>query len=144
MAAVVVSFDIVARQEIRMDENRIEGTARTLVGTLESAAGKVTGDTKLQADGAVDKLAGRAQRGYGDAADAVRDTVGQARDTVQGLKSQAADYGSQVMDQVEEYGDLLAEKVDERPLTAVLMAVGIGFLLALATKPAPRVIYRRR
>lgn len=116
-----------------MDENRIEGTARTLGGKLESAAGNLTGDTKLQADGAVDKLAGKAQRGYGQAADAVRDTV-----------SQAGDYGSQVLDQVEEYGDILAEKVDARPITAVLIAAGIGFLLALATKPAPQVVYRRR
>ena len=124
-----------------MDENRFEGAARTLGGKVESLAGKVTGDQKLQAEGAMDKLGGKAQRAYGEAADTVRDAAGSASDTV---RSVAGDYGSQVMDQVEEYGDMLAEQVDARPITALLIAAGVGFLLALATKPAPHVVYRRR
>ena len=120
-----------------MDENRFEGAARKVGGKVEGAIGDLTGDPKMQADGAVDRLAGSAQRGYGQAKDAVRDAAGRAGD-------QASDYGSQVLDQIEEAGDYLAEQVDERPITAILIAAGIGFLLALATKPAPRVLYRRR
>ena len=113
-----------------MDENRVEGIARNLGGKVESLAGSVTGDPKLQADGLADKVAGKAQNLYGAAKDTVRDVGG--------------DYGSAVLDTVEEYGDMLAEKVDERPITALLIAIGVGFLVALATKPVPKVVYRRR
>ena len=130
-------FFRIEAQEFDMDENRFEGTARNVGGAIKGAVGDLTGDQKLQAEGAADKLAGKAQRTYGQAADAVRDTVRDVRDS-------AGDYGSQVLDQIEEYGDALAEQVDARPITAVLIAAGIGFLLALATKPAPRVVYRRR
>ena len=60
------------------------------------------------------------------------------------ISGQAGDYGAQLLDQVEEYGDMLAEQVDSRPITSMLVAVGIGFLLALVMKPTPKVVYRRR
>ena len=113
-----------------MDENRVEGTARTIGGKVEGVVGSLTDDPKMKADGMVDRGVGKAQRAYGQAKDTVKDTVG--------------DYGSGLLDQVEEYGDMIAEKIDERPVTAVLIAAGIGFLLAMATKPAPTVVYRRR
>ncbi len=119
-----------------MDENRFEGAARKVGGKIEGAVGDLTGDSKTQASGAMDKAAGSAQRTYGQAKDAVRNVAGQASD-------QASDYGSQVLDQLEEAGDYLAEQVDQRPITAILVAAGVGFLLAIATKPAPRVVYRR-
>ncbi len=118
-----------------MDENRFEGAARKVGGKIEGAVGDLTGDSKMQADGAVDKLAGSAQRAYGQAADKVRDLAD---------KAGASDFGSQVLDQIEEAGDMLAEQVDSRPITSILVAAGVGFLIALATKPAPQVIYRRR
>ena len=34
-----------------MDKDRIEGSARQAKGALKEAAGKLTGDAKLQADG---------------------------------------------------------------------------------------------
>ena len=113
-----------------MDENRVEGMASTIGGKVESAAGELTGDNKLKADGMAEKGSGKAQRMYGSAKDTVRDVAG--------------DYGSGLLDQVEEYGDMLAEKIDERPITSILIAAGVGLLLALATKPAPTVVYRRR
>lgn len=113
-----------------MDENRVEGMARSVGGKIEGAVGNMTGDRKMQADGMVDRAAGKAQRVYGNAKDTVKDAAG--------------DYGSGLLDTVEEYGDMLAEKVDERPITALLIAAGVGMLLALLTKPAPKVIYRRR
>lgn len=127
-----------------MDENRFEGAARNLGGKVETAVGNMIGDTKLKTEAAVDKVAGKAQHLGGQAADAVRNTVGQAADKVRNLSELAGDYGSQVLDQVEEYGDMVAEQIDARPITALLIAAGVGFLLAMATKPAPVVVYRRR
>ena len=119
-----------------MDENRFEGAARKIGGKIEGGLGDLTGDKKMQAEGAVDKMAGSAQSAYGQAADAVRNTADR-------VMSQGGDYGSQVLDQIEEAGDYLAEQVDNRPITSILIAAGVGFLIALATKPAP-VYYRRR
>jgi len=122
---------------LSMDENRFEGAARKVGGKVEGAVGDLTGDTKMQASGRMDDLGGSAQRTYGQAKDAVRGMAGQVGD-------QASDYGSQMLDQIEEAGDYLAEQVDQRPITAILVAAGVGFLIALATKPAPRMVYRRR
>ena len=113
-----------------MDENKVEGTARDLGGKAQEMAGKITGDEKLKAGGAYDQVAGSAQKAYGQVKEAVRDYGG--------------DYGSQLLDQIEDAGDALADQIDQRPITAILIAAGIGFLLALATKPAPKVTYIRR
>lgn len=56
-----------------MDKDRIEGAAKQAKGAIKQAAGKITGDTKLQAEGAADKLAGKAQNALGGAKDAIRD-----------------------------------------------------------------------
>ena len=113
-----------------MEQNQFEGAARDLGGKAKQAAGDITGDNKWKAEGHADQMAGAAQKAYGQVKDAVRDVGG--------------DYGAQLLDQIEEAGDVLAEQIDQRPITAILVAAGIGFLLALATKPAPRVVYRRR
>ena len=120
-----------------MDENRFEGAARKVGGKVEGAVGDLTGDTKMQAEGAMDRLGGAAQGTFGKAKDAVRDVAGKTGD-------HASDYGSQVRDQIEEAGDYIAEQVDQRPIIAILIAAGLGFLIAIASKPAPRVTYFRR
>ena len=113
-----------------MDENRFEGAAQDLGGKAKEMAGNLTGDSKLKAEGTFDQASGAAQKAYGQVKDTVREYGG--------------DYGSQLLDQVEDAGDALADQIDQRPITAILVAAGIGFLLALATKPAPKVTYVRR
>ncbi|KJF67100.1 CsbD family protein [Rhizobium nepotum] len=54
-----------------MDNNRIEGITRQAKGTIKEAAGKITGNDKLQAEGKAEKLAGQAQEKLGQAKDAV-------------------------------------------------------------------------
>ena len=142
-----------------MSDDRMKGAARQAGGKVESTVGNLTGDTKTQAQGKMDDVAGQAQRAYGRAKDTVQDTAsqaagqaqqayGRARDTVRDTANQvsdgAGDYASSMLDQVEEYGDYIAEQVDQRPVTAILIAAGIGFLIALITKPSPKVVYRRR
>jgi uncharacterized protein YjbJ (UPF0337 family) len=58
-----------------MDENEIEGTIRDVGGKVEDAVGGLTGDTKTQAEGKFDQLAGKAQKTFGAAADEVRENV---------------------------------------------------------------------
>jgi uncharacterized protein YjbJ (UPF0337 family) len=62
-----------------MDKDRIEGAAKQAKGAIKQAAGKVMGDSKLQAEGAADKLAGKVQNAVGGAKDAIRDADKPAR-----------------------------------------------------------------
>ncbi|HEX3755902.1 MAG TPA: CsbD family protein [Rhizomicrobium sp.] len=56
-----------------MDKDRIEGSANQAKGSIKEAAGKVTGDAKLQGEGAADKAAGKVQNAVGGLKDSLRD-----------------------------------------------------------------------
>ena len=55
------------------DHDRIEGAAKNIGGKIKEVAGKVTGDTKLQAEGKAEQLAGKVQNALGGATDSLRD-----------------------------------------------------------------------
>jgi uncharacterized protein YjbJ (UPF0337 family) len=55
-----------------MDKDRVEGSAKQAKGTIKEAAGKLTGDTKLQVDGKADKTEGKIQNAIGAVKDALR------------------------------------------------------------------------
>ena len=59
-----------------MDKDRIEGAGKQAKGAIKDAAGKMTGDVKMQAEGKMDKAKGVAHEALGDAKDAVRKTQG--------------------------------------------------------------------
>ena len=58
-----------------MDNDRIEGMADKAKGSMKEAAGKLTGDAKLQAEGKADKTAGGVKNAIGGIKDAVRDAT---------------------------------------------------------------------
>ncbi len=58
-----------------MDKDRIEGAAKSAVGSVKEAAGKVVGDAKLESEGKAEKVAGKIQNAVGGAKDAVRDAL---------------------------------------------------------------------
>lgn len=55
-----------------MDKNRVEGAGREMGGRIKEAAGKLTGDQKLKAEGKVQKAAGKVQNAAGGAMDSAR------------------------------------------------------------------------
>ena len=55
-----------------MDKDRIKGSAKQAKGAVKEAVGKLTGDAKLQADGAADKAVGKVQNAIGGGKDALR------------------------------------------------------------------------
>ncbi|MES2835495.1 MAG: CsbD family protein [Pseudomonadota bacterium] len=55
------------------DHDRIEGAATNMGGKIKEAAGKVTGDEKLKAEGRADQLKGKVQNAVGGVKDALRD-----------------------------------------------------------------------
>ena len=56
-----------------MDKDRIEGSANQAKGAIKQTAGKLTGDAKLESEGAADKVRGKVQNAVGGAKDAIRD-----------------------------------------------------------------------
>jgi uncharacterized protein YjbJ (UPF0337 family) len=94
-----------------MDENRITGTARNVGGKVQEAAGKLTGDTKLQARGAVNQAAGDMEELYGQAKDAAADVA------------ESVQQGAKVAD------DLFRKVIEERPYTTALAALALGWVI---------------
>ena len=55
------------------DHDRIEGAAKNMGGKVKEGVGKMTGDTKLQAEGKADQVEGKVQNAVGGAKDSLRD-----------------------------------------------------------------------
>jgi uncharacterized protein YjbJ (UPF0337 family) len=58
-----------------VNRDQIAGTAKQAKGAVKDAAGKAVGNERLQAEGKADKVAGKVQKGYGDAKEEVRDAL---------------------------------------------------------------------
>lgn len=97
-----------------MDQDRIQGAATELGGNIKSAVGDITGDTKTQAEGTIDQVTGAAQRTYGK----IKDRVG----------------NGQFGEQIDEASAYLGDTVAERPLTSLLVAGAVGYVLAMLTR----------
>ena len=121
-----------------MDTDRVVGTAKKVGGKVEDLAGDLTGDSKLQADGAVDQVKGAVQAAYGQAKDTVRDYADQAQD----IAGDAYDQGRRYLDEgrkrfpeAERYyqdgREVVSKHVGESPLAALLIAGAVGYLAAL-------------
>ena len=61
-----------------MDKDRIKGSYEQAKGSVKDAAGKMLGDTKMQAEGKADKAKGAIHNAVGRAKDAVRDAADKA------------------------------------------------------------------
>jgi uncharacterized protein YjbJ (UPF0337 family) len=55
-----------------MDKDRTAGAANQAKGAIKEAAGKLTGDAKLEGEGKADKAAGKIQNAVGGLKDTLR------------------------------------------------------------------------
>ncbi len=55
-----------------LDKNRVTGAGDKAKGLVKEAAGKVTGDSKLKAEGKADKAGGAVTNAVGGVADAIK------------------------------------------------------------------------
>jgi uncharacterized protein YjbJ (UPF0337 family) len=94
-----------------MNEDRIAGTTRNLGGKVQEGFGRVTGDTKTQAEGLVNQATGAAQ-----------DLYGQAKDT-------AADAAQVVRRGAADAEDFVRRTIEERPYTTAVVALCIGWVI---------------
>jgi len=54
------------------DHDRIEGAAKNIGGKVKDAAGKLTGDEKLKAEGRAEQVEGKVQNAVGGVKDALK------------------------------------------------------------------------
>jgi uncharacterized protein YjbJ (UPF0337 family) len=116
---------------MRMDKDRIAGSAKDFTGKVEGAVGNMAGDARTEAQGRLREATGAAQNLYGQAKDAARDAtdaaIGYAKDSYEKSGDTFRD-GSQA----------IAKSVQDNPLGSLLIAGGIGFALALLMTRQPR------
>lgn len=61
------------------NKNTVKGVGNQVAGNAKEAAGKVSGDKKLQAEGRLQELKGDAQRAAGKAEDKIKKSVDHKR-----------------------------------------------------------------
>jgi len=55
-----------------IDKDRVEGAGHQTKGNLKEAAGKLTGDSKLETEGKTETLGGKVQNAIGGIKDAIK------------------------------------------------------------------------
>jgi len=58
-----------------MHKDEVKGAAKDIKGSVKEAAGKASGDERLQAEGAADRVEGKVQKGIGALKDAARNLL---------------------------------------------------------------------
>lgn len=94
-----------------MNNDRLEGAAKSAGGKLEEGLGRAAGDVKMQLQGAANQAKGAAQDVYGH----VREAAGEATTTVQR--------------QARSLEGTIRENVETRPYTAVAVALALGWVI---------------
>ena len=100
-----------------MDEHRATGTGNNMGGKVEHGFGRVTADTETQVQGMLDQAQGAAEKFYGQAKDA-------ASDAAEGVRKTAVSFE-----------DTLRNTIEDRPYTAVAIALGLGWLIGRTHRP---------
>jgi uncharacterized protein YjbJ (UPF0337 family) len=100
-----------------MDENRTSGTAKNIGGKVEEGLGRVSADSKIQAEGIVKQVSGTAQDMYGQARDTASDIMGATQGTVASFRK------------------VLRRTIETQPYTSAMVALGIGWLLGRLHRP---------
>jgi len=76
-----------------MNEDRVIGAGREMLGNAERGIGEATGSERLQGDGVADQVAGAVQHGYGKVKDAVAEVIDDTPSAIAGAVDQARSYG---------------------------------------------------
>ncbi|MCX7305479.1 MAG: CsbD family protein [Hyphomicrobiales bacterium] len=55
-----------------VNKDQVKGVAKEVKGSIKETAGRVAGNKRTEAEGAMEKTAGKVQKGYGDAKEKVK------------------------------------------------------------------------
>ena len=58
-----------------MHKDQAKGAAKDIKGAMKQAAGKATGDERLETEGSAERVEGKVQKGVGALKDAARDVL---------------------------------------------------------------------
>lgn len=58
-----------------MNKDTIKGAAKDAAGSIKEGIGKATGNDRMAAEGAAERVEGKVQKGVGDLKDAARDAL---------------------------------------------------------------------
>ena len=58
-----------------MNKDQVEGVGKQAKGAVKDAAGSVTGNKQMQAEGIAEKASGKIQKGFGDAKEKIKDAT---------------------------------------------------------------------
>lgn len=58
-----------------VNKDQVKGAAKQVKGAVKEAAGKAVGDRQMQAEGAIEKTAGKVQKGFGDAKQKIKNSL---------------------------------------------------------------------
>jgi uncharacterized protein YjbJ (UPF0337 family) len=58
-----------------VNKDQVKGTAKQAAGSVEEAAGKLTGNKKTEAKGAAKKAEGEVQKSYGNVKEKIKDAL---------------------------------------------------------------------
>ena len=100
-----------------MDEHRVTGPAKNMGGKVDEGFGRATGDTKSEVQGVMDQAQGTAEKFYGQAKDAASDAADGSRKTASSFE------------------DMVRHTIENKPYTAVAIALGIGWLFGRTHRP---------
>lgn len=78
-----------------MNEDRIVGAARNVLGKAEHGLGDAVGSDKLRGDGVVDQVTGSLQHGYGKVRDVVADVIDDTPGVIAGAVDRTRRLGRQ-------------------------------------------------
>jgi len=139
-------------REMSMNSDRIAGAAEQAEGKAETAAGQLTGDTKLRVEGRADEAAGTFRNATGDLEDAVREATADPQSEVEHLRAEVErlsrepatprlDAAAEAADRYGQELDRYLDVIRERPLAAVGVAACAGFLIGRLIS-GNRYVYR--
>lgn len=115
-----------------MNEDRIVGATRNIVGKAEHGLGDAVSSDKLKGDGIVDQVTGSIQHGYGQVKDAVADAIDDAPGALAGAVDRSRELGRKGEQAVRE------RLGDNGPLYLLAGAVALFAIGAFAlTRSAP-------
>jgi uncharacterized protein YjbJ (UPF0337 family) len=104
-----------------MDQHRVTGMAKNMGGKVQEGFGHAMGDAKTQAEGLANQVKGAAQ-----------DLYGQARDSAAHVAEETAATARQTATSFE---SALRNTIETQPYTAVLVALGLGWLFGRMHRP---------
>ena len=105
-----------------INKDTFEGTVNEYGGKAESAIGSAFGDSRMQAEGKIDELKGKAQDAYGKAKETVQDWADKAPEQVKMAREKAQQYADQATAKVK-------TTVQEQPVAVLAGGVALGFLV---------------